>query len=220
MNKLFVVLSLTLGVHSLWAQTIETSALDTTNEVMDSVATKLRHLRVGAKLGFPNVVGGNLEIVLPIFNNRIAPFVDYSGFTLKTEDDVTSKINYQEIGANVYFGTQGKGLYLAAGAGSLATAFTFENLNLNSGAKGTGSVEETINTLNLKLGIKSKGRLYFRFELGYGMGSIPKEVTLNATGTTSSGQTVSETVTKSLPPLPGVSDNGVLLGNFGIGFSF
>jgi hypothetical protein len=111
-------------------------------------------------------------------------------------------------------------MYLSAGTANLSTKFTFNDLSLDNGVRGTGTVTEEINTFNLKLGIKSKGRIYFRFELGYGLGDIPNELSVVGSGTAPSGQTVSETITEPIPSLPGVNDNGVIIGNFGIGFSF
>ena len=215
------VLTLVLFVisSSLWSQEQGTPIAKESTPI-DSTDTTVRHFRIGAKIGFPNVVGGSIEVVLPILENRIAPYVDISGFTLNTEDDVTSVLSYREIGANFYFGKHAQGMYLSAGTANLSTKFTFNDLSLDNGVRGTGTVTEAINTLNLKLGVKSKGRIYFRFELGYGIGDIPKELTVVGKGTATLGQSVSETLTEPVPSLPGVNDNGVIIGNFGIGISF
>ncbi len=39
---------------------------------------KLRPFRIGAKVGFPNLIGGNIEYVTPLLNRRLAVSVDYS----------------------------------------------------------------------------------------------------------------------------------------------
>ncbi len=59
-------------------------------------------LRVGLKIGTPNIIGGNLEFVTPLLSNRIALFVDYSGFTIK-EDKSKIALKYFEAGTNIYF---------------------------------------------------------------------------------------------------------------------
>ena len=74
------------------------------------------------------------------------------------------------------------------------------------------------------MGIKTGGRIFFRLELGYGIGTIPKTVELNGrfTYTDSDGNTQTDTGTETedFPAIPGVSTNGVLVGNFGFGVSF
>jgi hypothetical protein len=98
----------------------------------------------------------------------------------------------------------------------LQTELDFEDVALDNGQTGRGRAEVNLSTQNLKLGVKSKGRLYFRFELGYGLGSMPESVTFVAT-TSSGGQ---QSTTEDIPELPGVSQNGIIIGNFGFGISF
>jgi len=45
---------------------------------------------------------------------------------------------------------------------------------LNNGGTGYGASKIALNTTNLKLGLKTGGRLYFIVEVGYGMGDIPQ----------------------------------------------
>jgi hypothetical protein len=75
--------------------------------------------RVGARVGFPNVVSINAEYVLPIFDYRIAPIVDFSDFSIKIED-VKAKFTYWEYGVNIYFAPNGKGLYANVSYSSFA----------------------------------------------------------------------------------------------------
>ena len=63
---------------------------------------QVNHFNLGVKLGIPNLIGGSAEIVLPVFGNRIAPFIDYSGFNLDT-DELETEFAYLEYGANIYF---------------------------------------------------------------------------------------------------------------------
>ena len=129
--------------------------------------------------------------------------------------------------ACIYFGNQGEGVYFGIGLGTLNTDIVFKDLTFEEdGNQGTGEgkASSKISTTNLKLGIKTGGKVYFRLELGYGIGSIPNsiEVTGEFTYEDSNGltQTDSGTETEEFPPIPGVSSGGVLVGNFGFGISF
>jgi len=187
---------------------------------------KVKRLFVGIKLGIPNIAGLSLEGVSPFFGNRIAPFVDYSSFPVNTVDtDIDLK--YAEFGSNFYFGNQGKGVYVGIGFGTLKPEIIFKEQEFEeNGNRGTGTavVSTQIKTTNLKLGIKTGGQVYFRLEIGYGIGAIPKTIELNGTFTYTDGdgntQTDTGTETENFPAIPGVSTNGVLVGNFGFGVSF
>ena len=90
--------------------------------------------------------------------------------------------------------------------------------NLDGGGRGKGTTGLDIKTTNLKLGIKTGGRIYFRFEVGYGVTSdIPENITVTLEEIGGSG---TETESFEVPTIPGVGTNGVLVGNFGFGFSF
>jgi hypothetical protein len=185
-------------------------------QITDSILVDTKHIRLGVKLGVPNIASGSLEIVLPFLNNHWALYGDYSKFKIKPEDDVQTRINYWEYGVNYYVKDRANGFYFSAGQSNLDTQLDFENRTLNNGQKGSGTARITLATQNLKLGIKSKGALYFRFEIGYGFGTFPDEVTFVAT--TANGQ--QESITEPIPDLPGVGDQGILIGNFGFGISF
>ena len=74
------------------------------------------------------------------------------------------------------------------------------------------------NTTNLKLGLKTGGRIYFRLELGYGMGTLPQTVSFKATD--NSNPSYTETTSEDIPEIPGISENGLIIGNIGLGLSF
>lgn len=187
---------------------------------------KVKRLSFGIKLGIPNVAGLSLEGITPLLGNRIAPFVDFSSFPVNTvETDIDLK--YSEFGSNFYFGKEGKGVYVGISFGTLKPEITFKDQEFEEdGNRGTGTVvvSTEIKTTNLKLGIKTGGRIFFRLELGYGIGTIPTTVELNGrfTYTDSDGITQPDTGTETedFPAIPGVSTNGVLVGNFGFGVSF
>ena len=183
-------------------------------EALDSI--KVRHINLGIKLGIPNLIGGSAEIVLPVLGNRIAPYFDYSGFSLDTDETATS-FSYLEYGANLYFNQKGNGFFISLGQGKFNTdlafnALDFGNLLILSEPINT---DFNFNTTNIKLGIKSGGTFYFRFELGFGIADIPDSVNFIATY-----DGITKSFSEELPPIPGISSSGILIGNIGFGFSF
>lgn len=167
---------------------------------------KIKRVSLGIKLGIPNIAGFSAEAITPILGNRIAPYIDFSSFPVNT-DETDLNLKYTEFGSNFYFGDNGQGFYVGVGFGTLNTDIVFKNIEFEgNGNRGRGT--GTINTTNLKLGIKTGGRVYFRLEVGYGIGTIPQEITVNGTET------------EEFPSIPGVNDKGVLVGNFGFGISF
>ncbi|MFY9445166.1 MAG: hypothetical protein WAP16_03890 [Flavobacteriaceae bacterium] len=93
----------------------------------DQAIEKSKTFSIGVKVGVPNIISINGEFVLPVLNNRFAPYVDYGSFGLDIEDTETT-IKYIEYGLNIYMGKKGKGLYVGAGSGTLKNEFTFNNL--------------------------------------------------------------------------------------------
>ena len=75
---------------------------------------------------------------------------------------------------------KGKGLYLGVGVSSLKVKATYNNVSLEEGRTGSGSSDISLNTTNLKIGLKTGGTLYFRIELGYGLGNLPKTLDYTA----------------------------------------
>ena len=205
--KLVILLSLVLFSNFTFSQLEEVEALD---------SIKVKYINLGVKLGIPNLIGGSAEIVLPILGNRIAPYFDYSGFSIDT-DDIGTSFSYLEYGANLYFNQKGNGFFLSLGQGKFNTelafnALDFGNLLLLSEPITT---DFNFNTTNIKLGIKSGGTFYFRFELGFGLADIPDSVDFIATY-----GGITKSFSEELPPIPGISTSGVLIGNIGFGFSF
>src|SRR6056300_1819406 len=191
MKKKLVLLFVLFGSICI-AQEIEN---DTIQEMH-----KPKIISIGAKVGIPNLASINGEITLPILDNHFAPFIDYGTFNLDI-DDTQSNINYTEYGVNFYFSNKSKGLYAGAGLAHLNSDFTFNNLTFEeNGVSQVGSAKTTLdlNTLNLKLGLKTGGTIYFRFEIGYGMGSIPDSIEFTAT---SNG--ITESFSEEIPAIPG-----------------
>ena len=211
MKKNFLITYLfLLTIFTSFAQT-ESSK----EENKDSL--KVKHFSIGLKLGFPNLASGSAELTLPILNNHFAPYIDYSKIPLNFES-VETTIAYTEFGINYYFNKKSNGFFLGVGKGSLSTDVTFTNLLFTSGLQsliGLGSTELNLDTTNFKLGVKTAGTVFFRFELGYGLGKIPDSLNFIATL-----NGISESFTESIPPIPGLTTSGILIGNVGFGFAF
>ena len=198
-------------------QKIDTIKIDT--------ISNLKSFSFGIKMGIPNVIGLTTEAILPIFKNRVSPYFDYSSFKLNP-DKTSIDLNYTDYGINIYINSKGSGLYASLGSGNLSTLILFEEIELTdeNGNKGLGNaqIKENINTFNVKLGIKSNSKIFFRLEVGYGIGRIPNN--LNLTGNfgyekdgmfyNSKGSSI-----ESFPTVPGIGKKGIIIGNFGFGIS-
>ena len=210
MKKLLLSIFIALGMIG-FAQEV-----DQQKETIDSLAPSIKRFSVGLKIGVPNIAGISFEGVTPLLDNRVAPFVDFSSFDVK-DSKTEIGLSYSEFGANVYFGDKGKGAYAGIGFGNLSTDLTFYE-NLDGGGRGKGTIGLDIKSTNLKFGVKTGGRFYFRFEVGYGLTSdIPDDVTVTLTEI---GGNETETDTFEVPTIPGLGTNGILVGNFGFGLSF
>ena len=64
-KKLLIIL-----IGFLFSQNLQSQNKEYTNEIEDSI--KIRRINFGLKLGIPNVIGGSIEILPPILNNKIA----------------------------------------------------------------------------------------------------------------------------------------------------
>ena len=206
MKKIFLILSL-----------ISTAYVSAQDSSITDGASKSKTISIGVKVGAPNILSLNGEFVLPILNNHIAPFIDYGSFSLDIEN-TQADLKYLEYGLNIYFGNKGKGLYVGAGSGKLTNEFTFNDLTFEDNGvslKGSATTSLDINALNLKLGFKSGGLIYFRIEAGYGIGTIPDRLNFTAT---SGG--ITETFSEEIPAIHGIGSNGFAIGNIGLGVSF
>ena len=198
-------------------QKIDTIKIDT--------ISNLKRFSFGIKMGIPNVIGLSTEAILPIFKNKVSPYFDYSSFKLNP-DETSIDLNYTDYGINIYINSKGNGLYASLGSGNLSSLILFEEIELTdeNGNKGLGNaqIKENINTFNVKLGIKSNSKIFFRLEVGYGIGKIPNN--LNLTGNfgyekdgmfyNSKGSSI-----ESFPTVPGIGKRGIIIGNFGFGIS-
>ena len=216
MKKILICLSLVLST-ALQAQNDESLSIEN-----DTLELNIKRVAVGVKLGMPNIIGGSLEFILPVMDNHFAPYADLSGFDIDPDTETSVGLSYSEFGLNYYLNTKGKGLYFSAGLGNLTTDITFSNQNVSNGEgisvnDGVGTIQQKISTTNLKIGVKAGKRVYFRFELGFGLGNIPSDVKITAT---SVSQGFKEEISEPFPDVPGVSSGGVVIGNVGFGVAF
>lgn len=172
--------------------------------------------RIGLKIGTPNAIGGSAEWVTPLFDNRFALFLDYSGINVN-QNDINANFKYSEYGANLYFKNTGKGLYAGFGFGTLDFKGSYSDARTEGGVlfEGKAHGELNIETFNVKLGAKLGKRFYFRTELGYGFGNIPKEIEITGTVNGQPDKGIEE-----LPDVPGIDENGYPVFNIGFGFAF
>ncbi|MDT0678017.1 hypothetical protein [Autumnicola musiva] len=149
---------------------------------------KVRPFRLGLKLGFPNLIGGNVEYVTPLLNDKLAVNVEYSsldfGFLSELlvgdKESPELKYTYYEGGLNYYFFKSGKGLYVGAGYGALKMDTTLNDVSSeeDDSKTGTGNVKFERNSFSVKLGAKLGALFYFRPEIGYAFMELPKSATM------------------------------------------
>ncbi|MDT0643072.1 hypothetical protein RM553_09560 [Zunongwangia sp. F363] len=162
-------------------------------QVMDQEGSQstenVRPFRIGLKLGFPNIIGGNVEYVTPLINHKLSVNLDYSKldygflsdlFVEEQEEDETTNLTftYFQGGLNYYFFKPGKGLYAGVNYGALKLEFTETDLESSEdpGKTGVATMEFKRNSFSLKLGAKLGGLFYFRPEIGYAFEELPKSV--------------------------------------------
>ena len=172
----------------------------------------IKPLRIGARLGIPNIITANVEYVTPLLDNRVAATLDYMTLS-QTVDDVSIKYSNFEIGSNVYLKSTGKGLYASLTYFSFNSDGDFGDVDFDDGSNGDGKAKIDFSTVNFKVGAKLGRTFYFRAEVGYGFGKIPEYVLVKSNS--SNATTVEE-----VPEIPGLGSSGTLVFNIGIGFAF
>lgn len=177
----------------------------------------IKRFSSGLKFGLPYMAVIGAQYTLPFFNNHFAPYFDYSQYSYE-DLNREAQFRFSEWGISYFLRKKGKGIYLGLSNSNLSYQANFTNIILMNDSKGSGIGEVDMRTTNLRLGMKTGGTLYFRIEIGYGFGNLPKEVTFTATDDFNTKYT--ELTTKDIPGIDGVSDNGMLVGNLGFGFSF
>ena len=196
----------------------------------DPKIVKIRPIRIGAKVGFPNIIGGNIEYVTPVLNNKLGFNLDYSqiksdwlGMDNEEEyGDKTSNFDFRYIepGISFYFFKPGKGLYTLLSYGMFQVDGTIRDVSHfeDSDLKGTGTIDLSHNSFNVKLGAKLGGLFYFRPEVGYSFNSLPQSAHMDVLYEDGSRERKSyEFEAEGTPYSPLFSG---LNANLGIGFAF
>ncbi len=140
--------------------------------------------RIGAKVGFPNLLSGNIEFVTPLADKRISFMIDYSSLSFENlleleqaDIDDNLEFSYFEIGVNYYFFKEGKGLYGSLSYTNMSLDLTFKaESKETSEVIGSATAKPRMNTLNLKIGAKWGGLIYFRPEIGFSFNPLPSTV--------------------------------------------
>jgi len=183
------------------------------DEVLTSTPeyTSIKPLRIGVRIGSPNILTLNAEYVTPLLGDRVAATIDFMSLS-KTIDDTSINYNNFEIGTNVYMNPTGKGLYAGLTYFSFNGEGDFTEVEFDSGVyDGKGTIK--FSTINLKLGLKVGRKVYFRVEAGFGFGGLPSEITISSNET-------NEITIDDIPNIPGIGVSGVPVFNIGFGFAF
>ena len=177
----------------------------------------LKRFSVGVKFGLPYMAVLSAQYTLPFFNNHFAPYFDYSQYSYEKNNE-DAQFRFSEFGISYFFNQIGKGLYTGLSYSNLSYDVKFTNVILENGSKGYGSEKIDMRTTNLRIGLKTGGTFYFRIEMGYGLGDIPKKLSFKAID--NFDPRYSQIVTKEIPKISGTSEREMLIGNIGVGISF
>ena len=181
---------------------------------------KVRPFRIGAKLGFPNIIGGNIEYVTPLFNDKLAVNLDYSmiksdwlGFDEEAEAENNElDLTYIEGGLNYYFFKPGRGLYGGLSYGNIKAKGTIIYQEFRD------IVDTSHGSLNVKLGAKLGGLFYFRPEIGYAFSPLPE--TIETTRVYNDGNSETRRISFDTDGTPYALFFSGFMANIGIGFAF
>ena len=177
----------------------------------------LKRFSVGVKFGLPYMAVLGAQYTLPFFNNHFAPYFDYSQYSYEKNNE-DAQFRFSEFGISYFFNQIGKGLYAGLSYSNLSYNVKFTNVIIENGSKGYGSEKIDMRTTNLRIGLKTGGTFYFRIEMGYGLGDIPKKLSFKAID--NFDPKYSQIVTKEIPKISGTSEREMLIGNIGVGISF
>lgn len=185
---------------------------------------EIRRFRIGGKLGVPNLIGGNLEFVTPLMENKLAVSLDYSGMKGSFNDlfnegeKVDVRFRYITGGVNYYFFRPASGLYGGLGYSKIGIKGDVMIPSEDpSGEPETGIVNFAHHSLYMKLGAKLGGLFYFRPELGFSFSALPTSIKYTRTtgNQPEDDQEIDFDSASYLSPL----FSGIIF-NFGIGFAF
>ncbi len=186
--------------------------------ISTQLSAQEKPFRIGVKAGFPNIVTGNIEYVTPFMDNRLSLMLDYSSFSFDFDVDDPEELvldySYFEIGLNYYFVNEGKGPYFSLSYTNMSLDLAYDNIESDNtpGQYGSATAGIGMNTMNIKLGAKWGGLIYFRPEIGYSFSPLPATVTAEVHFPDQSTESHTEEIPSQL--------TGGLIFNIGFGFSF
>ena len=178
---------------------------------------EIKRFSAGIKFGFPYMAVVGAQYTLPFFNNHFAPYFDYSQYSyMKSEED--AEFRFSEFGLSYFFKEISNGIYIGLSNSNLNYEVNFFNIDLENGSTGSGRGKVDMRTTNFRFGLKTGGSFYLRIEIGYGLGNIPNIVVYEAID--DSNSSYSETRSKMIPEINGISESDMFIGNIGFGVSF
>lgn len=214
--KILIVFAIMFSIGNIHAQQPDSGEESVKKE------KKIRPFRIGAKAGFPNIIGGNLEYVTPLFSNKLSASLDYSmiksDWLIEDQENAEQSENneldytYLEGGLNYYFFKPGRGLYAGVSYGNIkikGTVYYQDSRDIIDFSQGS---------MNVKLGAKLGGLFYFRPEVGYMFSSLPD--TVEATKVYDDGNSENISVEFDSEQAPYNLLFSGLIANIGIGFAF
>lgn len=177
-------------------------------------------MRIGLKVGLPNIAGVNAEYVTPWLDGRLAPNVEFSIIPISESmfANTDGTISYYQAGFNYYFLTPGKGLYGNLSYGYLKGKGTQTNVTAEAPTttgeylKGIGYFDESNHSINIKLGGKFGNKYYFRPEIGYSFNKLPENYDIDVQFKDGSSEVQNESI-------PGIFTKGLIF-NIGGGIAF
>ena len=177
----------------------------------------LKRFSAGIKFGTPYMAVLSAQYTLPFFSNHFAPYFDYSQYSYEKNDE-NAQFRFSEWGISYFFKERSKGIYMGLSHSNLSYKVDYINVALENGSKGSGNGKVDMRTTNLRLGLKTGGVFYFKIEMGYGFGDIPKTVNFKAFDNYDSSY--SEPSSSEIPEINGASESGMFVGNIGFGLAF
>ena len=200
-------------------ENLEDTILQSNSQEMTyNYLNKVKRFSIGLIIGVPNIIMGGIEYALPFLNNHFAPYVDFIRIKYDVDESFSGSLSYSEFGLNYYFNQNGNEFYLGAGISKFSLKGKMEDIKVVEETEITGSADTNFKFSGtaLKLGVKTGGTFYVRFEVGYSIGKFPTEIEINVEGNNGSVYKQKE----KIPEIPGISKSGVVLANLGFGFSF
>ena len=148
-------------------------------------------IRVEAKIGLPNLLGGSAEYLLPNLGNKyidnsIAPFIDFSAFGLSLDETTDLDYKYFGFGAKYYLDNHLEtlglpknlmGVYGGLGFGRMSLELTDNDWTsiIHGDGSATGSIG--VSMFQIKIGKRWMwGPFTVCVETGYSLGSMDNEI--------------------------------------------